>query len=321
MANSGYGRDQVRKIVIGGLTGYERKVSISKDRSNPRWRPLHDSAASSSGRRSRKKLLAKTNWFKGKRKDMDGELEENKKSNAKKPRLEPLGVQIVDQGGAKERGRGAVPHPCPKVGENGRNDTSDRSRKKGKEKSKLMGDRKRKGEHQKSEQEPPTISVMFVEQTVGGELARRLKESEDRISKLTGYRVRMVETGGSRLCHMLPNTNPWAGAPCGRPGCYMCEEQGEEKILDCKRRNILYESSCTGCRKTGDTGKGDRLTEGAVYVGETARSLFERTAEHWRDGQTGVEDSHICTSTGQTAIQKVRSQSLSLLWSGHFRML
>ena len=79
--------------------------------------------------------MAKTNWFKGKRKDIDGELEENKKGNIKKPRLEPIGVQIVDQGVAKEEGRGAVPHPCLNVGENGRNDTSDRNRKKGKEKS------------------------------------------------------------------------------------------------------------------------------------------------------------------------------------------
>ena len=67
---------------------------------------------------------------------------------------------------------------------------------------------------------PPTIGVMFVDQTPGGLLAKRLQEVEDRLAKASGYRLRMVELSGTPLQRMLPNTNPWAGQPCGRAGCY-----------------------------------------------------------------------------------------------------
>ena len=62
----------------------------------------------------------------------------------------------------------------------------------------------------KKRKEAPTISVLFVEQTVGGELARRLQQVEDRLAGVTGYRVRISETSGSQLCRLLPSTNPWA---------------------------------------------------------------------------------------------------------------
>ena len=53
-----------------------------------------------------------------------------------------------------------------------------------------------------------TIAVMFVDQTVGGMLAKRLQMAEDAIAEMVGYRVRMVETSGTQLCRLLPNTNP-----------------------------------------------------------------------------------------------------------------
>ena len=48
----------------------------------------------------------------------------------------------------------------------------------------------------------------------------------------------------------------------------------------------------TACVKPGGRRK-DVLEGGAVYVGETARSLFERAGEHVRDAQGMLEDSHI----------------------------
>ena len=53
-----------------------------------------------------------------------------------------------------------------------------------------------------------TVTVMFVDQTVGGMLAKRLQKAEDAIAEMVGYRVRMVETSGTQLCRLLPNTNP-----------------------------------------------------------------------------------------------------------------
>ena len=52
----------------------------------------------------------------------------------------------------------------------------------------------------------PIRSVMFLDNTAGGELARRLQESEIDLGKATGYRVRMVESAGSPLGMLLPST-------------------------------------------------------------------------------------------------------------------
>ena len=68
---------------------------------------------------------------------------------------------------------------------------------------------------------------------------------------MVGYRVRMVETSGTQLCRLLPNTNPWSGQSCGRPTCYTCT-QGDEKLQNCRQRNIMYESSCTLCNMDND---------------------------------------------------------------------
>ena len=38
--------EQARNFVIGGLKGYERLLSLSRDRENPRWKPLHMAAKS-----------------------------------------------------------------------------------------------------------------------------------------------------------------------------------------------------------------------------------------------------------------------------------
>ena len=59
--------------------------------------------------------------------------------------------------------------------------------------------------------DPPTIWVMLVDQAMGGVLVKRLQEVEDRLAGVTGYRIRMLESAGTQLRRLLPNTNPWAG--------------------------------------------------------------------------------------------------------------
>ena len=74
------------------------------------------------------------------------------------------------------------------------------------------GKRRRKGPP------PPTRSVMFVDNTAGGELARKLQVSEDELGEATGYRITIAESAGSALSVLLPSTNPWGPAECGRRG-------------------------------------------------------------------------------------------------------
>ena len=69
------------------------------------------------------------------------------------------------------------------------------------------------------------------------------------------------------------------------------------------RRSVLYESECVEC------GQGEDVTdsslerkgkEASLYVGETARSLFERSQEHWKAAEQSKEESHMFQHTMET---------------------
>ena len=66
LINSEYSVDETRDIIVGGLKGYERLLSLSKDTGNPRWKPLHMAGKFNSKYRRLAKLRAKGSWFKGK---------------------------------------------------------------------------------------------------------------------------------------------------------------------------------------------------------------------------------------------------------------
>ena len=83
LVNSGFGIIQVRKIIINGILGYERRV---KESELPGGRKLHRTAEESSGGRSRKKLLGKTEWFKNRRRVNNHEGEEGKSSQPSPPK-------------------------------------------------------------------------------------------------------------------------------------------------------------------------------------------------------------------------------------------
>ena len=136
----------------------------------------------------------------------------------------------------------------------------------------------------------PTISLLFVEQTPGGALARNLQKAEVDLGLKTGYRIRIVENAGSALKMILPSTNPWGNIDCQRKDCLICS-QGDEEVQDCRRRNILYENRCTVCQvgKEGDTFQKDGL---GIYVGESSRSLYKRSKEHEKDRNDEQEESH-----------------------------
>ena len=118
---------------------------------------------------------------------------------------------------------------------------------------------------------------MFVDNSAGGELAKRLQAAEDELGEATGYRIRIAESAGSALGILLPSTNPWGANDCERADCVICK-QGDKKRIDCKRRNILYENKCEICNKDQQDGKKMKssssvasLKDGkGIYVGESS---------------------------------------------------
>ena len=146
----------------------------------------------------------------------------------------------------------------------------------------------------KKGQIPPTRSVIFVDNSVGGKLAKRFQEAEEEAGDTTGYRVRITESAGSPLSMLLPSTNPWGPQDCLRKECVTCA-QDDNKRIDCKKRNILYESECVICgeeRKRMEKSKDWKDTGRGVYVGESSRSIFERAKEHVAGRNSLDEDNH-----------------------------
>ena len=69
----------------------------------------------------------------------------------------------------------------------------------------------------------------------------------------------------------------------------------------CTKMSVVYENLCKVCNE-GAGGKKELTTvkEGSIYVGETSRSIFERSKEHWKDFQGGSDKSHILRHQGAT---------------------
>ena len=90
------------------------------------------------------------------------------------------------------------------------------------------------------------MSVLFVEQSTGGMLAKEIRSTVSRLSPMMGFTLKVVENAISSLGSVFSNKNPWSGQKCVRNSCNLCS-QGEETVEDCKRQNILYESLCKEC--------------------------------------------------------------------------
>ena len=127
-------------------------------------------------------------------------------------------------------------------------------------------------------------TVLFIEQSPRGELAKRLRETMKDMEQTLGFRIKIVERTGRSLGSKFPLNNFWAGAKCGRSDCITCEQGGEEELPPCTKSNLVFENICVGCNP-GATSKGDpreiRTDTPTTYIGESSRSIYERSKEHW----------------------------------------
>ena len=84
-------------------------------------------------------------------------------------------------------------------------------------------------------------TVIFVPNTKGGLLVGKLREDEDRMAGVTGFRIKLQEAGGSKLIDSF-DKDLGKGQHCGRKPCPPCD-----KRQICRSRNLVYESSCMTC--------------------------------------------------------------------------
>ena len=153
-----------------------------------------------------------------------------------------------------------------------------------------------------------TTTVMFVPNTRYGILLKKLKDKEEILSRLCGFRVKYTEAAGTQLGKLF-SQDLGKGKHCGREVCPPCDNSEEGKRQNCRTRSILYETYCSLCNsdKKDDHSSQQGAKEGPIqppgrqddepkvgyYIGESSRSFHERMSEHLMDAKKFLPESHI----------------------------
>ena len=156
-------------------------------------------------------------------------------------------------------------------------------------------------EVEEKKEEKKVKAVMFTTYTHSSILAKKLRESEEKLGELTGYKIKVVERAGTKLVDLLTSSNPWGGTDCRREFCLLCETKektGRNKGQDCRKRFCVYEIWCKQCEDEDEMRIDDQYSEEEKvekkeeirkkkeemkrykYIGETSRSIYERAWEH-----------------------------------------
>ena len=118
--------------------------------------------------------------------------------------------------------------------------------------------------------------------TPGSQLQRKLQLLDDQFCKLhRTKRWKFVEKVGKKVKDVLGKANPWAGAKCHRADCWPCKEEGQGMEI-CQAESVVYKLSCKECEK-------DEIA--VEYIGESSRSMYQRTVEHQEGLRTRNKDS------------------------------
>ena len=145
----------------------------------------------------------------------------------------------------------------------------------------------KKKKTQRGNVEIPTVSVLFCPQTPGGQLAKNLQKVENRIAKILGERIKIVERGGRMIKDILHKSNPWKGGKCQNKDCLVCVNGDGSQ--DCYQRNCTYTITCMEHKDSNVDSEDTRgnieaetesLREIFRYGGETSRVLRLRSQDH-----------------------------------------
>ena len=257
---SGYNRKEAREIVVSGMTGWQRKIKRREEDGGE----MYKNARSTLPKRCRKKLLEKTNWYKKRKRDSEDD-----------------GEKYLEDGERRGGGRKKI--------------------------------KKERINKQRMDDGNKVKAVMFVPYTTNSELAKQLREAEEKLLNLTGYKLKIVERAGTKLEDMLPKSNPWQGKDCGRELCLLCETKQiteENQNQDCSKRSVVYEMWCMSCYKEDEdkikmkySDNPEKMEEEKrkikkyKYIGESARSVFERALEHQLGFNTLNKNSYMLKHT------------------------
>ena len=116
-------------------------------------------------------------------------------------------------------------------------------------------------------------------QKAGYGTVNNLIRLEDKLAVITGYNVKLVEQSGVLLSRL------WKECPA-------CREFDGKGGSRCRLSNVIYEGTCMTCEDKFKAGKREKLKIGR-YIGESSRTLAERSSEHERGAHSLDTDNFI----------------------------
>ena len=124
--------------------------------------------------------------------------------------------------------------------------------------------------------------MLFVPNSNDATLLKKLEQREPLLTRMSGFKVRLVEASGVPLSRLF--SLDLSSGRCQRWDCHVCRLHKGKGSSKCMRKSIVYESRCLSCPPNSNIG---------VYIGESGRSLYERSTEHLEDAKNLKKCSHI----------------------------
>ena len=133
-------------------------------------------------------------------------------------------------------------------------------------------------------------TILQVPSSPNSVLLNNLIKSEDRLAVITGYNVKLVEQSGIQLARLFPRV--FNSDRCHWSNCPACREYDGKGGSRCRLSNVIYEGKCMTCEDEYKSGKREKKKIGC-YIGESSRTLAERTVEHERGANSFETDNFI----------------------------
>ena len=106
--------------------------------------------------------------------------------------------------------------------------------------------------------------MLFVPNSHKGVLIKKLEILEPQLTRLTGYKARLVEAGGLPMSRLF--SLDLSDGLCHRVDCHVCISHNGKGSSKCKRKSVVYKSICLVCQSS--------VSSEGVYIGESGRSLY-----------------------------------------------
>ena len=145
-------------------------------------------------------------------------------------------------------------------------------------------------------------STLLIPYTKGAVLQKMMQRRDDQLTEMTGSRrVRVVESGGDKLVHLLRRNDPGstkrfckdkACTPCGTRA-WLVEKKKDTREMKEKLPKILISKTSRQCRREGVNYTLQCLLclplgKQSLYRGESSHSARGRQGQHARDISNGV---------------------------------